>query len=71
MWLVGIGAESPAAIGFILREVPLKPHDIGLVFEGQDVGGDPVEEPSIVTDDDGATWEGEETVFECPKRVDI
>src|ERR1700694_5644952 len=43
--LVGLGAETALAVGFVGFVVPFEVLDVGVAFEGQDVGGDAVEEP--------------------------
>ena len=42
-----------------------------VAFEGQHVSRDPVEEPAVVADDDGATREFQERFFQRPQRVDV
>src|SRR4051794_3436824 len=39
----------------VLGEVALEPRDLRVALEGEDVRRDPVEEPAIVGDDDGAS----------------
>src|ERR1700682_4033259 len=62
--LLGRGAESLLAIGFVVLVVALEPFRVAVPFERQHVGGDPVEEPAVVADDDGATREAEQRVLE-------
>ena len=45
-------------------EVPFEPTNLGIAFEGKDVGRHPIEEPTIVADDHRASGEGLERVFE-------
>ena len=71
MRLIGIDTEATSAIRFIFREVPLKPHDLRLIFKCEHVCGDSVEEPAIVTDDDGAARKTQQAVFKGSQGVDI
>ena len=50
-------AELPVAELLVLGEVALEPADHAVALEGQDVGGDPVEEPAVVADHHGAARE--------------
>src|SRR5438876_362873 len=54
---VGLGAEALLAVGLVVRVAALDPDHPPLVLEGQDVSGDPVEEPAVVTDYHGAARE--------------
>ncbi len=71
MGLVGGEAESGFAVGFIGLVVAFEEADIGVGFEGEDVGGDAVEEPAVVADDDGAAGEVFEGFFESSHGVDV
>src|SRR5436190_332296 len=71
VWLVGRGAELAVPILLVLGEVPLEPADLAVPLEGEYVGGDPVEEPAIVADDDGAAGERFEARLERPERVHV
>src|SRR5690606_41514107 len=44
---------------------------LGVPLERQDVGGDPVEEPAVVADDDRAAGEGGERVLQGPQGIDV
>ena len=44
---------------------------MAVAFEGQDMRRDPVEEPAVVADDDGAAGEIVERLFQRAKRVDV
>src|SRR5580704_8985150 len=52
-------------------EVALEPLDMALALEGEDVGGDAVEEPAIVADEDGTAGEILQRPFERPQRIDV
>ena len=69
--LVGRGPLAPAQVLAVLRVVPEDPVDGAVLFEGQDVGGDAVEEPAVVADDDGAAGETGQRVLERPQDVDV
>jgi hypothetical protein len=45
-------------------QVALEPFDVAVALEGEDVGGDAVEEPAVVADDDGAAGEVLDVGFE-------
>ena len=57
MRLVGVGAQAPLLVHLIVLEIALEPFDMAVVLEGEDVGGDAVEEPAVMADDDGAAGE--------------
>src|SRR5262245_40758350 len=54
---LGLGAEPALAVGLVVLIVALEPHHTPLVLEGEHVGGDAVEEPAVVADDDDAARE--------------
>src|SRR6059058_5838743 len=68
---VELDAELLAPEGLVSLEVALEPTHLGVALERQYVGGDPVEKPAIVGDDDGAAGEGEERLLQGPQRVDV
>ena len=49
MRLVGVDAEALVAIRLVVAEVALPPPHLGISLEGEDVRGDAIEEPTIVT----------------------
>ena len=55
--LVGVGAELLVPQRLVLGEVALEPAHLAVALEREDVGGDPVEEPPVVADDDRAPGE--------------
>ena len=69
--LVGIGAEPPAAVGFVILVVALEPDDLAVALEGEDVGGDAIQEPPVVADHDGAAGEAQQGLLESSERVDV
>ena len=40
-------AESAFLVVFVVFEVAFEPFDVAVAFEGEDVGGDAVEEPAV------------------------
>src|SRR5262245_6666619 len=71
MRLVGVSAQPGLAVGFVLRVVPVEPDDSAFALEGQDVRGDAVQEPAVVADDDGASGEVLQRLFERAHRVHV
>src|SRR5665213_1138589 len=71
MGLVSVRAETLMAIGFVVREVSFEPADDRVVLEREDVRGDPIQEPAIVTDHDDAAGKREKSVFQCAERIDV
>ena len=69
--VVSRGAEAAPAVGLVVSVVSCKPHSLRGAFECQDVSRDTVQEPAVVTDDDGASGEFEQRVLERAERVDI
>ena len=57
MRLIGGGPKSLVAILIISRPVPMKEPHLRVTFEGQNMGGDAIEEPTIMTDDQGRAAE--------------
>src|SRR6188472_3814759 len=69
--LVGGRSELLVAPRLVLCEVALEPPNLAVALERQHVGGDAVEEPAVVADDDGAAGEALEPGLERPQRVDV
>src|SRR5436309_10632670 len=68
---VGFGAQTPAAVGLVVLVVALEPDDPAVSLEGQDVGGDAVEEPAVVADHGRAAGEADQRLFEGAQRVHV
>src|SRR5262249_16187981 len=49
--------QTTHLVGFVILEVPLEPFHVALTLKRQDMRGDPVEEPAVVTDDNGTAGE--------------
>src|SRR4029079_806985 len=64
--LVGRRAELLVAERLVVADVALEEADLAVALEREDVGGDPVEEPAIVADDDDAARERFEAGLERP-----
>ena len=69
--LVGERSQPALPVCLIILIVPLKPDYLRISFKGQNVRGDPVEEPAVVADDNCAAGKGQERIFERTERVDI
>jgi len=70
-WLIGRRAQLLVAERLVVADVALEPADLAVALEGEDVGRDPVEEPTIVADHDDATRERFEAGLERPQRVHV
>ncbi len=69
--LIGLDAQAPLAIRFVIGVVAFKPHDLRIALEGQNVGGDAIQKPAIMGNDHRATGEGEQRFFQRPQRLHI
>ena len=49
MGLIGGSAEASAAIGFVIRIVPFEPDDAAVAFERENVSGDAIQKPAVVS----------------------
>ena len=49
-----IRSQPAHLVGLVILEVALEPFDVAVALEGEDVGGDAVEEPAVVADDDAS-----------------
>jgi hypothetical protein len=52
-----VGAETAHLVLLVIGEIALEPFDVAVALEGEDVGGDAVQEPAVVTDQHGAAGE--------------
>lgn len=55
--LIGFFPQALLAIRFVLAVVPLKPDHLAIALKRENVGGQTVEEPAVVTADHGAAGE--------------
>ena len=67
----GVLAEPPHLVLFVILEIALEPLDMAIALEGQDMGGDAIEEPAVMADDHGAAGEILQRLFQRAQRVDI
>src|SRR5579884_3115230 len=67
----GLFAEPFLPVGFVLAVVAFEPDDAAVALEGQDVGGDTVQEPAVVAAHDGAAAEGFEPFFQRAQGVHV
>ena len=63
-------AESRSAPLLVLGEIPVEERDLALALEGEDVGGDAVEEPAVVGDHDHVTGELLEGILEGTQTME-
>ena len=71
MRLIGVFAQALLPIRFVVAVVAFEPDDLAVAFEGQDVGGEPVEEPAVVAADDGAAGEILQPFFQCAQGIHV
>jgi hypothetical protein len=69
--LIGSGPETGSPVRFIFRVVSFKPDDTAVTLEGKDMGGNAIQKPAVVTDDDSAAGEIFQGFFQGAHRVDI
>ena len=65
------GAARLGDPGGVLAPGALEPGRLRVALEGEDVRRDPVEEPAVVGDHDGAAGEVDERILERAERVDV
>ena len=61
--MIRLGADAPATVGFVIAVVALEPDNLAVALEGEDVGGDSVEKPAVVGDDDRAAGKIEQRLL--------
>src|SRR5262249_22398853 len=66
-----IRPQSPHLVLLVILEIALEPFNMAFALEGQDVGGDAVEKPAVVADNDGAAGEILKRLLERAQRVDV
>src|SRR3546814_13343751 len=69
--LVGGGAEAAVAVLLVGLVVALEPHHLAVALEGEAVGGDAIEEPAVVRDDEHAAGELGDRFFQRAQGVDV
>ena len=71
MRLIGRGAEPAFAVALVIGVIALKPDRLAVALESEDVGGDAIQEPAAVGDDDGAAGIIDKPFFERAQRIDV
>src|SRR6516225_6489436 len=71
MRLIRLGADAAATVGFVIAVVALEPDNLAVALEGEDVGGNAVEKPAVVGDDDRAAGKVEQRLLQRAQCVDI
>ena len=66
-----VGAQPLVPVGLVVLVVALEPDHLAVALEGEDVGGDAVEEPAVVADHHRAAGEGQQRLLERAQRVDV
>src|SRR3954469_22988827 len=66
-----LGTEPLDLVLLVVGEVALEPEPLVLTLVGEDVGCDAVEEPPVVTHDDGATRELQQRTLEAGQGLDV
>ncbi|CAB4755840.1 unannotated protein [freshwater metagenome] len=66
-----LDAETLDLVLLVAVEVALEPEPLRIALVGEDVGGDPVEEPAIMRGDDGAAGELEQGVLQRAEGLDV
>src|SRR5215510_8682484 len=66
-----IRAQPPHLVLLVILVIALEPFHMAFALEGEDVGGDAVEEPAIVADDHGAASEILQRLLQRAQRVDV
>src|SRR5690606_34725199 len=67
----GVVAHAAALVLFVLAVVALEELHVAVALEGEDVGGDAVEEPAIVRDHEGVAGELQQGVLERAQGLDV
>jgi hypothetical protein len=63
--------QSLAALLFVGLKISFAPMDVAIPFKGHDVGGDTVQEPSVVRDHHDASNEVQDGFLECSQRIHV
>ena len=71
MGFSGILTQTASFVGLILVVVTREEHDLRVSFEGQNVCGDTVEEPPVVTANHRDTGKLQKRFFKSSERFDI
>src|SRR6186713_1965015 len=71
VWLRGFFALAPLQIFHVVLEVTFEPYDFRVAFESQNVGGDAIQEPTVVRYDNCAAREGQQGLFQGTQGLDV
>src|SRR3954454_12425116 len=71
MRIGSVRPESPYLIGLVFLEIALEPLDMAVALEGEDVGGEAVEEHAVMRDDHGAAGEVLQRILERAERLGV
>ena len=65
--LIGLITQAAAPVSLIPGIVALEPYDIALTLVGEDMGGNAIEKPAVVRDNDGTAGKVEQRFFKHKK----
>src|SRR5690349_6382159 len=66
-----LGAEATLPVGLVVLVIAFEPHHPAVALERQHMGGNPIEKPPVVADDDGAAGVVDQRLLERAQRVDV
>src|SRR5207253_7932206 len=66
-----LNAQAFFALGFVAGVVAFEPDDFTFTFEGEDMGGNPVEKPAIVCYHDGAACKTFQALLQRADRMNV
>ncbi len=69
--LIGVGPQSLVPLSLVRLIIAVAPDDLAIPLEGEDVGRDPVEEPTIVADHDRASRRSRGSPLPGREHVDV
>src|SRR4051812_26620578 len=69
--LVRVGTQTLLAIDFVVAEVAFEPPHLAVTFEGQNVGSNAIEEPTIMARHQYTTRKRQQGFFQGSQCVDI
>src|ERR1043165_5763250 len=71
MWLRRLLAQALFLVGLVFLVIAGEEHPLRVVLGGEDVGGDAIEEPAVVRDDQHRSGEFQQRLLERPQRLDV
>src|SRR5260370_15404009 len=66
-----LDAQPAHLVLLVVLVIAFEPLDTAVALESENVGGDAVEKPAVVADDDGAAGKILERLFQRAQRVDV